>query len=389
VSTTLYADNRLDEATVIAPLKEVRGVKAGTLQRLRLHLQPVNREGALPVDGAQISRTGYTIPLNGRSGLHDGLDATGAGLAGGRDELPLILRATLQIDGADLVAQEFEVRSRHPLRVTLLPAVGATLPVRVENPTGAPFNGRIALKPKQNGAWIPLRFGAGEKERRVELLFPQGTTGEYTASCEIEEGRGGRVPPTVVMTTPAERFTPLESFGAYPSGEALPTTEFQIVPDGDPKVGSQITGTVVDAPSGLPGAGTHALRIAYDFGTGWKFLRLARGLNLPGRPIALGMWVYGDGSGDLLRARFTDTTGQTFQADGGTVDWKGWRYISFPLQGDTAGHWGGENDGTVHYPIHLDTALLVDSPGGRGGKGVLTVTDLTLISPGGKSLPKP
>ena len=192
------------------------------------------------------------------------------------------------------------------------------------------------------------------------------------------------MPWRTVVATPSQRFTPLESFDAYRAGDALPGVEYRIVPDGDPKVASQITGTVVDAPAGLSASGAHALRIAYDFAQGWKFLRLARALELPDKPAALGMWVYGDGSGDLLRARFTDATGQTFQPDGGTLDWKGWRYIRFPLQGDVGGHWGGANDGAIHYPIRLDSALLVDSPGGRGGKGVITVTDLTLIGAAGR-----
>ena len=77
--------------------------------------------------------------------------------------------------------------------------------------------------------------------------------------------------------------------------------------------------------------------------------------------------------------RFTDATGQTFQTDGGNLDWKGWRYVSFPLSGDSGGHWGGANDGTIHYPIRLDTPLLVDTPQAMGSKGIVYVTDITLI----------
>jgi hypothetical protein len=49
------------------------------------------------------------------------------------------------------------------------------------------------------------------------------------------------------------------------------------------------------------------------------------------------MYVYGDGSGNLARLRVTDATGQTFQPTGGPIDWKGWKLMTFPLDGRDAG----------------------------------------------------
>lgn len=91
------------------------------------------------------------------------------------------------------------------------------------------------------------------------------------------------------------------------------------------------------------------------------------------------MWIRSDGSGDALRMRFTDATGQTFQPDAGLLDWKGWRYVEFLLQGNNSGRWGGADDGIIHYPIHKDTMLLIDSPGGRGGSGQISVAGVTLV----------
>ncbi len=74
------------------------------------------------------------------------------------------------------------------------------------------------------------------------------------------------------------------------------------------------------------------------------------------------LWVRGNDSGDFLRCRFHDATGQTFQPDLGRLDWSGWR----PLRIDfgphsTASHWGGANDGTVHRPLTWEALLLIDS----------------------------
>jgi hypothetical protein len=71
------------------------------------------------------------------------------------------------------------------------------------------------------------------------------------------------------------------------------------------------------------------------------------------------MWVYGDGSGCQIRARFMDAQGQTFQPDGPRVDWRGWRWVSVPMRGSMA-HWG-TGDGEVRYPVRWDTLLLLDN----------------------------
>ncbi|MCZ7634596.1 MAG: hypothetical protein M5U12_00080 [Verrucomicrobia bacterium] len=77
---------------------------------------------------------------------------------------------------------------------------------------------------------------------------------------------------------------------------------------------------------------------------------------------ALGLWVYGDQSGNALRLRVTDSAGQTFQPNGPRLDWTGWRWVEFELKDlKSAGHWGGANDGVARGWLHLDTLLLVDS----------------------------
>ena len=64
---------------------------------------------------------------------------------------------------------------------------------------------------------------------------------------------------------------------------------------------------------------------------------------------------------------------------GEPITWKGWRYVSFPLDGTHSGHWGGANDGMIHYPIHWDTLLLIDSADRQQTQGEVYLAAPTLV----------
>ena len=140
---------------------------------------------------------------------------------------------------------------------------------------------------------------------------------------------------------------------------------YQLHTDGDAKVRSTQSVSLAQPPDGPLAPGMAALKIAYDFDPGWKFIRLAPKADdlkkVEGKPNALQMWVYGDGSGNRARMRVIDSTGQVFQPDGGAIDWKGWRQVVMRLTDEHIGHWGGKNDGVIHWPIRLDTLFLLDS----------------------------
>ncbi len=94
----------------------------------------------------------------------------------------------------------------------------------------------------------------------------------------------------------------------------------------------------------------------------------------------LGMWIHGDGSGNLARVRFVDASGQVFQPHGHAIIWKGWRYVTFPLNDQSASHWGGANNGKVQGSIKLETLFLLDNPQQpRATSGTVYITAATLI----------
>ncbi len=283
-----------------------------------------------------------------------------------RGEEPFTVRATLAVPGAlTPLAQETRVTVTSPLRLTPLAPSGGRLQVRVENPSGEPFAGRVRLL--GGGATEPVTLAKGVREKLLSLPVTPQADGSMRAELTLEERRGAVYVPALKI--PALSFT------------SLPDPGCPAEDDGDLKLPAQLDCARVPPPPGLPAPVETVTRVTYKFPVGWKFLRLPATDRAPlsGKPYALGMWLHGDGSGDLLRMRFTDTTGQSFQPDGGTVNFTGWRYVSFPLSAANAGHWGGSNDGMVHGPIHWDTLLLVDSPGGRGGRGTVHITGLTLV----------
>lgn len=157
---------------------------------------------------------------------------------------------------------------------------------------------------------------------------------------------------------------------------------YHLVPDGSKSVHSTESLSLGAPPTGPLVQGAVTLKIDYDMDEGWKFLRLApsseAARKIEGAPSALSLWVFGDGQGAIARMRFTDATGQTFQADGGKITFTGWQNLQFPLTGPQLAHWGGKNDGTVHLPISIDTLLLLDS-GRKKMEGTVYVTEPTLV----------
>ena len=96
----------------------------------------------------------------------------------------------------------------------------------------------------------------------------------------------------------------------------------------------------------------------------------------------VGLWLCGDGKGCQARIRFVDFTGQTFQPDGPKIDWTGWRYVTFPLRSTeekTLSHWGGADDGVIHYPIKWDSIFLLDNVSREPVDGEIYLSAPTLI----------
>ena len=70
------------------------------------------------------------------------------------------------------------------------------------------------------------------------------------------------------------------------------------------------------------------------------------------------------------RLRVTDARGQTWQPSSGPLDWQGWNYVEFDLKPSTP-HWGGANDGVMHFPLSWDSVFLLDNSSKKAMQGTV------------------
>jgi len=294
------------------------------------------------------------------------------------DPVPFLV--SLNISGLGRIAQETQIIVTNPLRVTLLPRHYNVFPVRVENPSGEAFGGTAMLHPgpsvlRPRLLKLPVVFKTGEMEKVLKFNFPEEFEASYQAGLTLGDEKNH-----LVLDMPAAIFRTVDDFARYTGG---PLDTYKIVADGDAKVASEQTLSGAASPEGLPVLGTGSLKITYRFEPGWKFIRVVpqndTAKKIEGQPKALGLWIYGDGEGNLARLRFVDATGQTFQPSGPAITWKGWRYVTFPFDSASSGHWGGAADGVIHYPIAWDSLFLLDNPTRAKTQGELYITAPTLI----------
>jgi hypothetical protein len=94
------------------------------------------------------------------------------------------------------------------------------------------------------------------------------------------------------------------------------------------------------------------------------------------------LWLYGDDSDNGMVARFQDTTGQVFQPQSGPINWQGWKAVRFVLNRSSVWHYGGADNGVIHYPIQWNTVFLLDGSIRRHPTGTLYFSSPTIVRPG-------
>jgi hypothetical protein len=263
--------------------------------------------------------------------------------------------------------QRYDLIITDPIIVTALPQVGKTMSVRINNPSAEPTSGRLQLIQGATKVDQPFSIAAGTTQANV--TFQDVAPRPLQIGLFLDAPTGSDA-----LRWWTYRFVPV----------ALDPGSFVLRAEGDPKVPSSQRFEASRAPQDSPMPGEPCLSIHYQFDAGWKYLCLQpKEQQVQGKPQSLAIWIKGDDSGNIPRMRFVDSTGQTFQPDAEKLAYHDWRYIVFPLNGTAAGRWGGANDGVVHYPIRLDTLLLIDSAVRQATSGTVMVASPTLIYQGG------
>ena len=110
---------------------------------------------------------------------------------------------------------------------------------------------------------------------------------------------------------------------------------------------------------------------------GLCYAQVDRMLDLPDETKAIGVWVYGDKSGNNLACRILDSSDEVFQytlAD--KLDWQGWRYLEVQI-GRASNHFGGDRNGRLDAPLRFQ-GLIVGVEPARKTEGVIFYSDLTV-----------
>ena len=282
------------------------------------------------------------------------------------------------VEGLGTVTQSTEVFATNPLQVVIGPPAGGRWVVRVEDPAGEKFDGKAVLDQFDpnlfNLTARPLRLDAAN---RVALLeFASRNDSRCLVQLRLSSNQHD-----LIWSMPKTEFIRLDDFTRY-TPEQL-AKAWTVVPDGDPKVKSEQSLAMADIPAGAPIHAAKTLALSYRMDAGWKFLRIVpkEGIAtaIEGKPKSLVYCVYGNASGDTIVARFVDATGQTHQPNGGRLDFTGWRQIVVPLDTRDTAHWGGANDGVIHYPIRWDTPILIDGTRSAHGPTQILFTSPVVV----------
>ena len=290
-----------------------------------------------------------------------------------RDSEPFQLVTRDGRDRSNSFAQVTHVAVANPLQVLAQAGEApGSISVRLRASGGEAEKGSVRVSVAgQKPLTLPYTLAAGEKETRLQI--PISLKPETRVSVVALDSRGR---PSVRARL--LRFVSLDSFA-----RAGADSDFAALGDGDAKIASTQSLSVAQAPTNLGGQAVRALKLSYKWDAGWKFVRVLppASLKIEGKPQALQMWIHGDGQGNVARLRVRDESGQTFQPNGDPqeINWKGWKLVTFALDGTNAGHWGGANDGIVHGSLAWDSVFLLDSANRTAQSGEIYLANPTLV----------
>lgn len=131
--------------------------------------------------------------------------------------------------------------------------------------------------------------------------------------------------------------------------------------------------------------GDGALKLEYNMltgeeGTAAAYVNLISPMKVPGKPLEIGLWVYGDGSGHWLRGVYTNSAGEKkivdFTKQGG-FNWKGWKYVYAEIPQDEK------------FPIAFEQVYIAEPMEGNKTEGTVYFDNLTALYKEGPDIYSP
>lgn len=146
---------------------------------------------------------------------------------------------------------------------------------------------------------------------------------------------------------------------------------------------SQPNGTFVSSSNRVK-SGTRSARLDYTFANPFNdYVVFERTQPLPiaGEPYGLGLWIYGDSSGNTVRFWLRDAEGEVLQFSLGTVGGPGWHFRSAPIGGqvEPGNRVTSGGNGRLDFPVEFVALVLDDAPDSFIGSGTIYFDDLTVL----------
>ncbi|WP_083207854.1 S-layer homology domain-containing protein [Fictibacillus arsenicus] len=116
-------------------------------------------------------------------------------------------------------------------------------------------------------------------------------------------------------------------------------------------------------------------KVDYDFtnsggGTAAAYIEANQSIPVNGKPVAIGVWTYNDGSGHWLRGEVIDANGQTQKIDftePGGMTWKSWGYSEAKL------------DSNLAFPIKFKQLYFAETDAAKHNKGTIYFENLQAV----------
>lgn len=277
--------------------------------------------------------------------------------------------------GASGINQAVEIRATNPIRLSLTPEHLEAVSLHVLNEGGDRFRARVELllerpETEDEPFVFGIEVGRGEASKTVRLpmsrtnelpfplravlrLYPLSMEGWSSEDLLLAESPSTRFVSAGEFTKVDERNRPILYEAEEPNGgfSILSVAE----PRDEPFPVPQRAGCVLAYQFSQPGTSAAVLPV------------MPRQKAILAVPTSLGVWLYGDGSGNRVGVRIRESDETLELVDPVLVDWTGWRYRQFFF------------DDTYEMPIVFDALIAVEHVEGAKPQGSIFLNNPVLI----------